>query len=125
MVAHEPLGRTNPSAASAAMAYDLVLFVSAGSSSSARAIRQVQALCEKRLPTRYSLAVVDVSREPELVPGRVLATPTLLRRSPGPERLVVGDFSDEVRVMTALEIDEATVDPHLDRPVDSAEASDG
>ena len=96
--------RSGAAAASAETTYALVLFVSAGSTSSARAIRQVQALCEKRIRGRHSLAVVDVNHETELVPQRVLATPTLLRRSPAPERLVVGDFADEDRVLAALGI---------------------
>lgn len=103
-VASEPTRHPDVADPSAAARYALVLFVTAGSASSARALRQVRALCDKHLAGQYSLALVDVNREPELVPPRVLATPTLLRRSPTPELMVVGNFSDEDRVLAALGI---------------------
>lgn len=83
--------------------YELTLFVSGASTSSARAIRDVQALCEIHLPGQHQLTVVDVNQSPELVRGRgVLATPTLLTSAPGPARMLVGDLSDHDRVMVAI-----------------------
>ena len=83
----------------------LTLFVSGASTSSARAIRHVQALCDEHLHGRYRLTVVNVHTEPGLArTHRVYATPTLIRESPLPERRVVGDFSDPVRVLNALHV---------------------
>ena len=83
--------------------YDLVLFINGATTSSARAIRQVHALCEEHLPN-HSLTVVDVQREPDRLPDRVLAVPTLLREGEASARMVVGDFSDARRVLDALGI---------------------
>jgi circadian clock protein KaiB len=85
--------------------YELTLFVSGASSSSARAITNARELFEAHLPGRYDLTIVDVNQDPELARGsRVLATPTLLKGRPGPERMVVGDLSDGDRVLLALDV---------------------
>ena len=85
--------------------YDLTLFVSGASSSSARAIRNARAICETHLEGHYELTIVDVNQNPELTRGRrVLATPTLLRSHPPPKRMLVGDLSDRERVLLALDV---------------------
>jgi circadian clock protein KaiB len=87
-----------------AAAYSLVLFVSGASASSARALRNVQAMCEEHLRGHYELAVIDVHAEDAAQQRRVLATPTLMRQHPLPERIRVGDFSDHAAVLAALGI---------------------
>ena len=85
--------------------YELTLFVSGASSSSARAISNARAMCEAHLGGRYELTIVDVNQHPELARGRrVLATPTLLKGHPAPERMLVGDLSDRERVLLALDV---------------------
>jgi circadian clock protein KaiB len=86
--------------------YDLTLFVNGASARSARAIGDVQRLCDGYLRDRYTLRVVDVYREPELVSSRgVLASPTLIKDHPLPQRVLVGDLSNTARVLVALDID--------------------
>ncbi|HEX8489165.1 MAG TPA: circadian clock KaiB family protein [Propionibacteriaceae bacterium] len=85
--------------------YSLLLFVSGASTVSARAIRHVQELCEEHLSGHYELTMVDVCQNDELSRRhQVLATPTLLRRSPPPELIRVGDFSDHRSVLACLGI---------------------
>jgi circadian clock protein KaiB len=85
--------------------YELTLFVSGASSASARAVRNARALCEAHLAGRHDLTIVDVNQDPELARGRrVLATPTLLKDHPAPERMLVGDLSDIETVLAALDI---------------------
>jgi circadian clock protein KaiB len=85
--------------------YELTLFVSGASSSSARAICNARAVCEAHLKGRYDLSIVDVNQNPELARGRrVLATPTLLKGHPPPQRVLVGDLSDSARVLLALDV---------------------
>jgi circadian clock protein KaiB len=85
--------------------YELTLFVSGASTSSARAISNARALCETHLEGRYDLTIVDVNQSPELARGsRVLATPTLVKGRPSPERMLVGDLSDQERVLLALDV---------------------
>ncbi len=85
--------------------YELTLFVSGASSSSARAVSNARDICEAHLAGRYELTIVDVNQDPELARGsRVLATPTLLKGYPEPERMLVGDLSDSARVLLALDV---------------------
>ena len=85
--------------------YTLTLFVSGASSASSRAISNARALCEAHLAGRYDLTIVDVNQNPELARGsRVLATPTLFKGNPLPERMLVGDLSDEDRILLALDV---------------------
>jgi circadian clock protein KaiB len=93
--------------------YELTLFVSGASISSASAVRNARALCETHLAGRHDLTIVDVNQDPELARGRrVLATPTLLKDQPAPERMLVGDLSDIETVLAALDIHvKADLDP--------------
>lgn len=85
--------------------FALSLFVSGASTSSARAIRNVQAICEEHLPGRHRLTVVNVHTDPALAQTyRVQATPTLVRERPLPEQRMVGDFSDHQLVLRTMGI---------------------
>jgi circadian clock protein KaiB len=86
--------------------YILVLFVSGASVLSSRAIATVRELCDTHLVGRFDLQVVDVRHEPELVRNSgVVASPTLIKTSPPPRRVLVGDLSDTVRLRGLLGID--------------------
>jgi circadian clock protein KaiB len=86
-------------------AYALTLFVTGASQMSARAIANVKSMCEEHLAGRYTLAVVDVHRDPSLMSEYdVVAAPTLIKEMPLPKRMLVGDLSDTVRVLQALDV---------------------
>ena len=95
--------------------YELTLFVSGASDASSQAIRDARALCESHLGGRHELTIVDVSQDPQLTRGRqVLATPTLVKVSPGPERMLVGDLSDTKSHLLSLDLGLRLV-PHVTR----------
>jgi circadian clock protein KaiB len=92
--------------------YDLTLFVTGASVLSGRAVQDVRRLCETHLHGRYQLRIVDVHQDPALVISRgVLASPTLIKDSPPPRRVLVGDLSDTRRVLLALDIEPARPTP--------------
>jgi len=101
-------------AADAASHYRLRLFVTGTTPRSARAIRNIRAICEDHLHGRYDLEVVDIYQHPEQIkPEQIVVTPTLVRERPLPLRRMIGDLSDTARVLTGLDI----VDRHdLARP---------
>jgi circadian clock protein KaiB len=67
------------------------------------AIANIRAICERRLAGRYELEVIDVCQQPELaVQEQLVALPMLVKASPLPVRHLVGDLSDEARVLAAL-----------------------
>jgi circadian clock protein KaiB len=85
--------------------YELTLFVSGASESSARAILNIREICDAHLSGRHHLEIVDLNQEPGLAaPSRVLATPTLVKDRPLPSRMLVGDMSDHVRILLALDV---------------------
>jgi len=85
--------------------YVLRLCVAGASPRSAAAIRNVTALCEEHLKGRYTLNVIDIYQKPILaVEEGVLAAPTLVRKMPLPLRRLIGDMSNEERVLVGLDI---------------------
>ncbi|MCU0625867.1 MAG: circadian clock KaiB family protein [Gemmatimonadaceae bacterium] len=87
----------------------LQLFVTGQTPRSLRALANLRRICDARLPGRYELRVVDVLERPQMAEeARVLATPTLIRLQPAPPRRVIGDLSDERRVVDGLELDGAS-----------------
>jgi len=56
---------------------------------------------------QYSLRIVDVLENPQLaVDAKILATPTLVKTVPPPERRIIGDLSDREKVLLGLGLDE-------------------
>ena len=81
------------------------LFVAGETPRAARAVTALRTLFDTLLPAEHELEVVDVLVHPELAEdARILATPTVLRITPQPERRVVGDLSDTDRLMAALDL---------------------
>ena len=85
--------------------YCLRLFVSGSTPRSARAITNIQALCEEKLQGHYDLEVIDVYQHPELLKEeQIVAIPTLVKKLPLPIRKIIGDLSDKQRVLAGLDI---------------------
>ena len=85
------------------MAYSFRLYVAGQTERSQAAEANLRALCESRLPGGYELEVVDATELPGLAEEqRILATPTVVRLAPLPQRRVIGDLSDHQRAAYAL-----------------------
>lgn len=71
----------------------LTLYVMGGSHRSARAVRNLRRMIDQQ-QLEVDLEIVDVIEQPDRGDSdRILATPTLVRRGPGPEQRVIGDLS--------------------------------
>lgn len=89
----------------AAVDYDLVLFISGASDRSRVALANIKAIANQHLNGRYRLSVVDLYQQPERArEHEIIAVPTLVKRLPQPLRRLIGDLSDEDRVMVGLDI---------------------
>jgi circadian clock protein KaiB len=85
--------------------YVLTLYVAGMRARSQRAIDNIHRLCEEHLSGRYELRIIDIYQQPGLAAGaQLLAAPTLVKTLPPPLRQIIGDMSDEGRVMVALGI---------------------
>jgi len=85
----------------------LTLFVSGASPRSTKAVGRLRDLCDRHFPDGYDLEIIDIYQQPEVVASRgVLAVPTLIKELPLPERVMIGDFTDEARVLAVLGISE-------------------
>jgi circadian clock protein KaiB len=57
------------------------------------------------LKGRYKIEVIDLRKHPQLARGdQIVAVPTLVRRLPLPVRTIIGDLSNEVRLLVGLDL---------------------
>jgi circadian clock protein KaiB len=85
--------------------YVLHLYITGATPNSTRAVRNIKDICEQYLKGRYELLIVDIFQQPDLAQREdLIGVPTLIKRSPGLVRRLVGDLSDRARVLKALGI---------------------
>ncbi|AMJ66609.1 circadian clock KaiB family protein [Hymenobacter sp. PAMC 26628] len=83
--------------------YAFNLYVTGATPNSTRAVRNIKEICERYLPGRYALRIIDLYQDPELAQQQqVVAAPTLVRVRPLPQRRLVGDLSNRAAVLAAL-----------------------
>lgn len=79
------------------------LYVAGQTPKSVTALANLEECCEQYLRDLYKLEVVDLLVNPQLAEGnQILAIPTLVRKVPEPFRKLIGDLSNEVRVLVGL-----------------------
>ena len=85
--------------------YVLRLYITGQTSRSMRSIENLRGLCEKYLKDQFDLEVIDIYQQPALAAeGQIIAAPTLIKTMPLPLRRLVGDFSDQNRVVLGLDL---------------------
>ena len=83
--------------------YVLTLYVAGMRPRSQRAIDNIRRLCEEHLAGRYELQIIDIYQQPALAQGaQIVAAPTLVKKLPPPLRQIIGDMSDDGRVLVAM-----------------------
>ena len=85
--------------------WELRLYVAGQTQKSTTALANLKRYCEQHLSGRYSLEVIDLLQHPQLAEGdQILAIPTLVRKVPEPIRKIIGDLSNEEKVLVGLDI---------------------
>ncbi len=85
--------------------YELRLYVAGQTQKSVTAFTNLKKYCEEYLKGRYKIEVIDLLKNPQLAEGdQILAIPTLVRKVPEPIRKIIGDLSNEERVLVGLDI---------------------
>lgn len=83
----------------------LILYVAGKSHRTELAIANLRSALDREVNGDYELTVNDVLENPELAEEhRILATPTLVKEQPLPARRIIGDFSDERKILFALDL---------------------
>ena len=83
--------------------YVLTLYVTGMRPRSQRAIENIRRLCDEHLAGRYELQVIDIYQQPAYTQeAQIIAAPTLVKKLPPPLRQIIGDMSDDGRVLVAL-----------------------
>jgi circadian clock protein KaiB len=100
---------TNAAELPAGETWELRLYVAGQTTKSIAALANLRRYCEQHVPGRYQLEVIDLMQHPQLAEGdQILAIPTVVRKVPEPIRKVIGDLSNEERVLVGLDLR-----PHL------------
>jgi circadian clock protein KaiB len=85
--------------------YQLRLYVACQTDKSKAALENLNRICETHLSGRYRIEVVDLLVNPKLAAGdQILAVPTLVRHLPEPIKKIIGDLSNEDRVLVGLDV---------------------
>ena len=85
--------------------WELRLYVAGQTPKSILALKNITKYCKEHLEGRHSIEVIDLLRNPQLAAGdQIFAIPTLVRKVPEPIRKIIGDLSNEERVLVGLNI---------------------
>lgn len=85
--------------------WELRLYIAGQTPNSILALSNITKYCKEHLQGRYVIEVVDLLKNPQLAEGdQIFAIPTLVRKFPAPLRKIIGDLSNEEKVLVGLNI---------------------
>ncbi|GGF06028.1 circadian clock KaiB family protein [Flavobacterium limi] len=85
--------------------WQLLLYIAGQTPKSIKALENIKKYAEEYLAGKYSIEIIDLLKNPQLAEGdQILAVPTLVRKFPEPIRKIIGDLSNEERVLVGLNI---------------------
>lgn len=83
----------------------LKLYVAGNTLKSTIALNNLKKYCERYLKHRYDIEVIDLLLKPHLAEGdQIFAIPTVVKKMPKPIKKIIGDLSNEDRVLVGLNI---------------------
>jgi circadian clock protein KaiB len=85
--------------------WQLRLYIAGQTPKSILALRNITKYAKQHLEGQYSIEVIDLLKNPTLAEGdQIFAIPTLVRKFPEPLRKIIGDLSNEEKVLVGLNI---------------------
>ena len=85
--------------------WELRLYIAGQTPKSILALKNINRYCSEHLGNKYTIEVIDLLKNPQLAEGdQIFAIPTLVRKVPEPIRKIIGDLSNEERVLVGLNI---------------------
>lgn len=84
--------------------YVLQLYIAGSSPRSQKAVVNVQKICKQLSRNNFELQVIDIFQQPLLAKAeQIFAVPTLVRKSPCPKRLFIGDLADTETIKARID----------------------
>jgi circadian clock protein KaiB len=81
------------------------LYITGASPNSSRAVTNIKTIFERYLKDKYQLSIIDVYQQPQVTKDvNIVALPLLIRLMPVPEKRLIGDMSDEDKVIKSLDL---------------------
>jgi circadian clock protein KaiB len=85
--------------------YVLRLYINGSTLKSTLAVKNIKQVCEQHLNGRYDLEIIDICQQANLARDeQIVAVPTLIKRLPRPLRRLIGDLSDQNKVLFGLDL---------------------
>lgn len=85
--------------------YGFKLYIARQSIHSENAELNLKRICEMLAGSECDVSILDVTKDPlQAEIDHILATPTLIKVYPPPQRRVIGDLSDLEKVTSALDL---------------------
>lgn len=85
--------------------FELRLYIAGQTPKSVMALSNITKYCNEHLEGKYTIEIIDLLKTPQLAEGdQIFAIPTLVRMVPEPIRKIIGDLSNEERVLVGLNI---------------------
>jgi len=86
--------------------WQLRLYVAGQTPKSIAAFANLKKICEEHIEDKCAIEVVDILENPDIArQEQIVAVPTLMKLSPKPERVLVGDFSKTDQVLKGLDVE--------------------
>jgi circadian clock protein KaiB len=83
----------------------LRLYIARHTQKSSLALANLKRICQEHLAGRYEIEVIDLHIHPNLAVGhQIIAIPTLVRVIPHPLKKIIGDLTNELRVLVGLDL---------------------
>jgi circadian clock protein KaiB len=90
--------------------WELRLYIAGQTPKSILALKNITKYCREHLEGKYTIEIVDLLVNPRLAESdQIFAIPTLVRKFPVPLRKIIGDLSNEEKVLVGLNIRPAAV----------------
>ncbi len=84
--------------------YSLRLFVAGGEHNSVTAEKTLRDICENSLDSQCEIEIIDVLEDYRAaMEERIIVTPALIIKEPGPRTVIFGNLSDREKVLDALQ----------------------
>ena len=85
--------------------WQFILYIAGATDKAVAALENIKKYCKENLTGKYDIIVVDLLKNPHLAEtDQIFAIPTLVRKSPEPVRKVIGDLSNEEKVLVGLDM---------------------